>query len=262
MKKIVYTDLDGTILDHDTYSYKESKESLEILKKINVPVVFCTSKTRFEIEKYREKLGNIHPFISENGGGIFIPKDYFSFNFEYDEIIDNYKTIILGETIDHLIKVLNVLKKKYGIRSFIDMNLKDIAKNSNFTIDDAALAKKREFEIPFQLKNKEKEKEVLEEIKSYGLNCMVGGRYYHLAGKNSKGRSVKILDELYKKEFKKIFTYGFGDSANDFSMLDSVDEGYLVKKKDKTYSSEKYRKAPDIGPKGFSKSIKKLFSKN
>ena len=112
MKKIVYTDLDGTLLDHDTYSFEESKPGLELLKKLEVPIIFCTSKTRFEIEEYREKLGNSHPFISENGGGIFIPKNYFSFDFNYDDIIDNYKTIILGEKFDNLMKVLDTLKKE------------------------------------------------------------------------------------------------------------------------------------------------------
>ncbi len=259
MKKIVYTDLDGTILNHDNYSFEESKPGIDLLKNINVPLVFCTSKTRFEIELYRKKLDNTHPFISENGGAIFIKKDYFSFEFKYDKIIDEYKSIILGEKYDYLLKILDKLKQDFRIRSFIDMNLEEIAKSSNLSLNEAALAKKREFEIPFKLVDKKDEKRLLEKIEKLGLKCMIGGRYYHLAKNNSKGKAVKILNELYKKKYGEIYSYGFGDSHNDFTMLDNVDEGYLVKKKDNTYCSKKYNLAPDIGPIGWNKVIQNLF---
>jgi len=78
MKKIIFTDLDGTLLDSDTYSYEKAKIALQLLKKRRIPLIFCTSKTRAEIEFWRDEVGNYDPFISENGGGIFIPKDYFS----------------------------------------------------------------------------------------------------------------------------------------------------------------------------------------
>ena len=260
MKKIVYSDLDGTILDHDTYSFVESKPGIDLLKKRKIPLIFCTSKTRFEIESYREKLKNPHPFISENGGAIFIPEGYFDFDFNYDDIIDGYKAIILGESFERLTEVLENLKKEFKIRSFIEMNLEEIAKESNFSINDASLAKKREFEIPFKLLDKKDKKKLFRKIEEQGLNCMVGGRYYHLAGKNNKGIAVEILNNLFIKEFGKIYSYGFGDSFNDFSMLETVDEGYLVKKKDGNYSSDKFLKSPEIGPKGWNFTIKKIFS--
>jgi len=66
--KIFFTDLDGTLLDHDTYSFEKAHQALEILRKKNIPLVLCTSKTRTEIGFYRKILKNSHPFISENGG--------------------------------------------------------------------------------------------------------------------------------------------------------------------------------------------------
>jgi mannosyl-3-phosphoglycerate phosphatase len=74
---IVFTDLDGTLLDYRNYSFEKALPALELIKQKNIPLVICSSKTRSEIEYYRKKLSNDHPFISENGGGIFIPKDYF-----------------------------------------------------------------------------------------------------------------------------------------------------------------------------------------
>jgi mannosyl-3-phosphoglycerate phosphatase len=78
-KKIVFTDLDGTLLDYSTYSFQKALPALSALKQADIPLVICSSKTKTEIEYYRDRLENHHPFISENGGGIFIPMDYFDF---------------------------------------------------------------------------------------------------------------------------------------------------------------------------------------
>ena len=81
-KLIIFTDLDGTLLDHKTYAATKARQALLCLKKNNIPLIICTSKTRPEIEFYRQKLRISHPFIAENGGAIFIPKGYFSFKFK------------------------------------------------------------------------------------------------------------------------------------------------------------------------------------
>jgi len=73
---VIFTDLDGTLLDHCTYSYKEAEKALESIRRKNIPLIVCSSKTREEIEIYRKKLLNNGPFISENGGAIFIPEQY------------------------------------------------------------------------------------------------------------------------------------------------------------------------------------------
>ncbi len=47
MKKlIIFTDLDGTLLDLHTYSFEKSLPGLGLLRQKNVPLVFCSSKTR------------------------------------------------------------------------------------------------------------------------------------------------------------------------------------------------------------------------
>ena len=72
---IIFTDLDGTLLDKK-YSYESALPALALIESHKIPLVLCSSKTRSEIEFYRTKLNNDHPFICENGGGIFIPIGY------------------------------------------------------------------------------------------------------------------------------------------------------------------------------------------
>ena len=55
---VIFTDLDGTLLDHDTYEWKEAEPALDLCKKLGVPVVFVSSKTRAEIEVLRRQDGH------------------------------------------------------------------------------------------------------------------------------------------------------------------------------------------------------------
>ena len=74
---LVVTDLDGTLLDHDSYSHEAAQGALSLLEQLRIPVVFATSKTRAEVLALREELGNTDPFIAENGAAVLIPRRYF-----------------------------------------------------------------------------------------------------------------------------------------------------------------------------------------
>ena len=80
-KNVIFADLDGTFLD-DKYEYSEIKPIVNQLSALGRSVVFCSSKTRNEIEFYRKIAGLNEPFVAENGAAIFIPKHYFPFNYD------------------------------------------------------------------------------------------------------------------------------------------------------------------------------------
>lgn len=42
-----------------------------------IPAVWVTTRTRFQMDEPRRKLGHTHPFIAEDGCGVFLPEDYF-----------------------------------------------------------------------------------------------------------------------------------------------------------------------------------------
>ncbi|MBR9676726.1 HAD-IIB family hydrolase [Candidatus Woesearchaeota archaeon] len=259
MRKIFFTDLDGTLLDNDTYSYDKASKALAQLQKHHYPLIICTSKTRAEIETVRAELRNVHPFICENGGAIFIPKNYFSIRYNYDAIIDDYHVIVLGTPYIHLVNALKLINADYPITCFHDMSAQELSNDTSLSIMQSIQAKKREYDEAFTITNPEDEKKVLAKIKKYGFTHTKGGRYYHIMGKGTdKGKAVQILINIYKKEYgKKTCSVGIGDSKNDFSMLDNVDIGYLVMKKNKKYESNNYHKAGAIGPAGFNKTVLK-----
>ncbi|HKG30830.1 MAG TPA: HAD-IIB family hydrolase [Nitrososphaeraceae archaeon] len=76
--KVVFTDIDGTLVDINTAEYgKQTNELIRIMKEKNIPLILTSAKTRLEQNKIREDLGLSDPFIVENGGAIVIPKGYF-----------------------------------------------------------------------------------------------------------------------------------------------------------------------------------------
>ncbi len=274
MKQIIFTDLDGTLLDGFNYSFKKALPYLKILKEKKIPVVFCTCKTQAENEYFQKKLKNNTPFIAENGGAIFIPKNYFSFSFPYSKSSKNYFIIELSEPYKKLRAVLNKIKKETGfkIKGFGDMSAKEVSEDSGLSLKMAKLAKRKNYNESFILLNNsnkdeaEKEKILFEKIKKAGFNFTHGGRYYNIFGKNAgKGKAVKILAKLFQKEFGEIKTIGLGDSLNDLSMLKVVDVPILVKNKNGIWNPKikfsKLYRINGIGPEGWVKGIESFVLK-
>jgi len=148
---LIFTDLDGTLLDHDTYSFDRALPALRLLDKENIPLVINTSKSRAEIERCRSLLGNRHPFVSENGGGIFIPEGYFSRKFRYDRASDGYLVIEPGTPREELIDVLKSVADETGIRlrGISDMSLSEIMEATGLDEESARLAMERSYSEPF-----------------------------------------------------------------------------------------------------------------
>jgi hypothetical protein len=94
---VVFSDLDGTLLDHTTYEFGAARVALDRLHDEGVPLVLCTSTTRAEVEPLPIALGNRDPFIVENGGGVYVPAAYFPFEIEGADVRDGYRVVPLGD---------------------------------------------------------------------------------------------------------------------------------------------------------------------
>lgn len=237
---IIFTDLDGTLLDMDTYSFDEAKDALRMIEWVKIPLILCSSKTRKEIEVYRERLKNNDPFISENGGAVFIPKQYFRKDYLFDKIEKDYKIIEIGVEYKKLIAIFSELKKNTGLklRGFSEMKVEEIIKLTGLPEEEAKLAKQREYSESFLLGNKNEEtvKILNDTAIKMGLTLTEGGRFFNLSISNDKGKAIKRLMNIFKKEIgKDTLTLGLGDSLNDLPLLKSVDFPVLIRKKDRRF---------------------------
>jgi mannosyl-3-phosphoglycerate phosphatase family protein len=266
MKKqlIIFTDLDGTLLDASTYSFEAAKEALAMIDKCHIPLIICSSKTRAEIEFYRYMLKNHHPFISENGGGIFIPMENSDLK-EYNgkttiEVIDNYHVVLLGASYKELRYGIEVLRAKgFSIKGFGDMSSGEVSQVTGLSLEEAVMAKQREFDEPFLFEGKEEKlKSLFESIHELGFN-FTQGMFFHLLGNSDKGKAVSILIDIYTARFKDIYTIALGDSPNDLPMLRSVDMPIVVRKQNNEYDPSiampNFVRTDGIGPEGWNKAL-------
>lgn len=255
MALVIFTDLDGTLLDHDSYSYEAALPTLELVRSRRIPLIVCTSKTRAEIEQFRNETANTHPYIVENGGAICIPKSYFKFEIPGAKEQEGFLEIVLGTEYSLLLGALAAIRQA-GIPAvgFSDMSDEQVADDTGLSVDAARLARRREYDEAFRMDDLQKEPLLKEIIKSRGLFWTRGGRYWHIMGSNDKGRAVGILASLFRKQGE-ITTVGLGDSPNDFPMLDNVDIAYLVQRPDGSYASDHYRHALGIGPVGWKNAV-------
>ena len=272
MKQVVFTDLDGTLLDSVTYTYEKSLAGINRLKQNAIPIIFCSAKTRTEQEVYRREMGVFHPFIVENGGAIFIPPNYFPFPFDHHKIADGLLVIELGTPYEEIRNLLDKVREdgKFHFRGFGDMSVEEVAKETGLDTESAKLAKQREYDETVVIASEGKQSRVtskeiektLEKIKESGLNWAHGGRFYDIMGDNDKGKAVAIVSNLYRKMWGEIETIGLGDSLNDLPMLSLVDIPILVQKRD--YSWENINlphllKVQGVGPEGWNRAIEEIF---
>ncbi len=267
LRLLVFTDLDGTLLDQDTYSFEAASRALMELKERGIPLILCTSKTRAETEAHRRALGNTHPFIVENGAAVYVPAGYFSFDRPVGREAGPYEIIEFGTPYEKLRAVLGRIRDRLGpgIRGFGDMSIDEVAGLCGFGSEEAALAKDREYDEPFLAGDDRIMGAVERMVRQDRFHIVSGGRFHHLTGDNDKGRAVSRLRELYERAWGPCRAVGLGDGPNDLPMLVAVDVPILVRK-----AGGKYEPgvdipglvfAPGIGPEGWSRSVLEILER-
>jgi len=273
LKTILFSDLDGSLLDPSTYSFAAAREALEALRAHRVPLVLATSKTRAEVEPIRSRLDHHDPFIVENGGGVFIPNGLFDVPVDGAQLRGPYQVIEVGTPHGRLRAALKEIANTLGgeLKGFGDMPVKEIAERTGLTEAEALMAKQREYDEPFVLEESATRLEELQRLAAArGLTCTRGGRFYHLMGSADKGLACRLLIDAYRRQHGRtgvqLLTAAIGDSLNDLSMLAVVDRPILVQRADGSYDPAvqlpNLTRTPGIGPKGWNQAVLALIAES
>ncbi len=270
MKKavIIFSDLDRSLLEAHTYSFDAAREALDAIRKRELPLVLVSSKTRGELLFWRSRLGTEAPFIAENGGGIFIPPEYFADMGEWESEWDaGFQLITLGGRYPELRKALGILKSRgFSVRGFGDMDVEEIGARTGLSVEQSYLAARREFDEPFILESGD-ETAVVKEIENLGFRH-TKGEFHHLMGNSDKGKAVDILLELYRRKYGALISVGLGDSPNDVPMLEAVDIPVLVRLPDGKHHPEINLNNPHvvlsrgIGPEGWNEAVLDILARH
>jgi mannosyl-3-phosphoglycerate phosphatase len=227
-----------------------------------VPVVFCTSKTRAEVEALRQQLGNTHPFIVENGGAVFIPDQYFG-GWVGGKPVDGYEAIEFGDPYPDLLHALNKasIESSCPIRGFHQMGALDLARRARLNPHLAVLALRREYDEPFDILDLGRTGALLRAIERQGKRWTRGGEFYHILGRNDKARAASALLDLYRKRYGQVTAVGIGDGPNDAGFLAAMDVPWIVRSR---FAVEVVQQVPranlasDSGPAGWNEAVSSL----
>src|SRR6185437_4468988 len=272
LQKVVFTDIDGTLIDLISGKYGESDKLIYTLRENNVPIVLCSAKTFAEQNKIRDDLGLMDPFIVENGGAIIIPKNYFDFQFDIEQTRikeeQGYIIIELGESTREIRTKLDEIKKKLKIefKGVADVSIEELSRLATMPIDYAKRMSEREYgETILQIK-KSDIPTFTTSIEKMGIKVIHGGRFFDVIMGTDKGKAVSILINLFRKKYRnQIKFFGVGDSANDASMLKLMDVPMVVQKPDSSWSELEIKnviRLKGIGPEGWKSACDKIMEMN
>lgn len=265
---IVVTDLDGTLLDHHTYSFEAAKATLEKLRLHNVPVIINSSKTAAEIKDIKNDLANEHPFIVENGSGILIPKSYFSFQPEGTDSQENYWEMILGCPRSQILKKLDTLNTEYKnhYKSFSQSSVHEIMELTGLKEEEAKSSMIRAYTEPLLWTGDDDlKKQFFGQLYKQRIHFTEGGRFIHLMGHTNKGSATAWLAKQYEKQSGvPVKIVALGDGKNDIDMLKMADIAVVVKSptnKPPEFNHSHKIMTDQTSPEGWSDAIETLFFK-
>lgn len=235
---LVFSDLDGTLLDHHSYSYDAAKPALLHLFGQNIPLILNTSKTFTETLTIQDEFGGFHPFVVENGAVIAIPENYFNQIPEYDTSItdDQGRSFFikqLGMDYSNILRHLNRLRREFGFkfRGFGDMSDEEVATHTGLSIAKAADSRKRLASEPLLWEDQpQRLSEFIQELAALKLTLIQGGRFWHVKSASDKADAMQWLHRQYQQQQPKanFINVALGDSPNDQTMLEKADIAVVI----------------------------------
>jgi len=219
---IIFTDLDGTVLNHHNYAYEAVLPLLAVLKAKSIPVILNSSKTLAELEVWQRRLRLDTPMIAENGGVI-------RFKDQSGEI----QTQLIGMPYDQIRSTVKHLRKVNGwkFEGFGDWTVAEVMNHTHLSTSDSVVAKERKVTEPILWNDTEANfKQFVIALSVMGLSLKKGGRFYHVMAQHDKADAMRYiknnLDILGLKSPVK--TIALGDGGNDQSMLDFADVAVVM----------------------------------
>lgn len=229
---LIFTDLDGTLLDHHSYSYAAALEALGKLKALGVPVIMNSSKTFTELQHFARELALDSPFIAENGSIIAYPEGYPLQAEPVGERQAGFSIEYQGRPYREIIEILHRLREENGFEfeGFADWDKVQLSEVTGLSEKAAESATQRLGSEPILWRDSA---ERLDELRSLlhpmDLQITKGGRFHHIMGDTDKVIAMQRL----KKRFaifrnKEPFTIALGDGPNDTAMLQAADLAIVV----------------------------------
>ena len=221
---LVFTDLDGTLLDFHTFDWQPAAPWLERLQDEQIPVILCSSKTVTEMQDIQQELGLVGlPYIAENGAVI-----------QPDVRWENAARFISEKKHDEIRQFIDRVRQELHLKftTFDDVDERVVAEWTGLSRPRSAFARKHEASVTLIWRDGDEQMtRFATELARQGLKIVQGARFWHILD-YSCGKDVAVhwlVDHYRLHEGKEPTTLGLGDGPNDAPLLDSVGFAVVVK---------------------------------
>jgi mannosyl-3-phosphoglycerate phosphatase family protein len=207
---------------------------LRELERAAIPVIPVSSKTRAEIERLRDQLGNHHPFIPENGAAVYIPARYFPRQPPATVARDGYWVYELVPGRARWVALLALLRDEFPdeFDYFYRAGPAGIARMTGLPEARAREANQREYSEPVHWQGSGARRDAfIARLQSEGATVLQGGRFLSVAGDCDKGRALVWLRDVFgaQEPGRPCHDIAIGDSRNDCAMLEAAESALVVR---------------------------------
>jgi predicted mannosyl-3-phosphoglycerate phosphatase (HAD superfamily) len=183
---------------------------LEAAAHERVVLVFCSQRTRAQVESTRQAFGIFHPFLTENGAAAFLPERYFGSEVENTRKVGGYQAVEFALQYDAVVDVVRRAAERLnvGVLGFSDMSVEQVARECGLSLLEARLAKLREYGEPFRLlsANPVAERRLFRALDTAGLTCRRGTDFHLATAAKGPQQGMALLARLYRIAFGSVLT--------------------------------------------------------
>ena len=264
---LIFTDLDGTLLDHENYSFGVNKKTISTIINNKNEIIFNTSKTFSECKKLLKELKLLNmPFSTENGAVIYFPKIRFN-KIKNSSSFGRYWSVRIAKlSSKNWYQFLKLKQKKYNFFIAQDLSPKILKKYTNLNNTNMMLDREASQIILWE-DNLTKLKLFKKDLKSEKDGVLIkGSRFMQISSICNKRIAKKLISHAYDIQFRdkySINTIALGDSKNDIDMLNSCKYSCLIKNSTGTHvklrsNKKNVFKSSKLAPDGWGEVLYKL----
>jgi len=223
MKKIVFFDIDGTLLDHEKKLPESTKKAIHLLQENDVFVAIATGRAPFMFEGLREELG-IDSYVSFNGQFVVFENEVI-----YESSLNEEELKKLFEhakTNEHPLVFMNEKTMKASVKhhSYIEESLGSL--NFPHPEDDDSFYINRKMYQSLLFCENQHEKLYFSNYPQFEFIRWHPYSVDVLPKGGSKAEGIKKMIDRLGFALKDV--YAFGDGLNDLEMLKAVGTGVAM----------------------------------